>query len=763
MSTTLAASLPRPSRLRRIADILLGRYATLLLAAAAGGLGIGSFIMLSGGTPISLRPNLVSALVISNLSVLLLLGVSLAGRLTRVWIARRQGFAGARLQLRLVLLFGVVAVTPTILVGVFATVFFSAGIQIWFNDRVRTALQEGLEASQGYRSEQEDTMKTDALSMKADLERNVDLLTASPNAFGQVLATQTTLRGLDEAVLFDTSSGVVVASAGLMAGIGPGQIPQAAVQDARQGDVPVIPNDAHTEVRALVELNSTPPLMLLIERAVDPHILDHMRRTEEAVDEYQRVDQNRSGLQVTFALIFALVAMLVLSAAVLIGLVLATQIIRPVGWLIEAAERVRGGDLTVRVPEAEGGDELAGLSRAFNRMTDQLAAQRTELMRAYGQIDERRRFTESVLSGVSAGVIGLDAQGRIELPNRAAADFLARDIFGDIGRFLPDAVPEFGPMLGTVMAEPERPLTAEIQAGPARARRTFLVRIGAEQTAGRTDGYVVTFDDITALQAAQRKAAWGDVARRIAHEIKNPLTPIQLSAERLKRRFTKEITSDPETFAQCADTIVRHVGDIGRMVDEFSAFARMPVPVMRPEDIGRIAREALVLQKSAHPDIAFSTSIPERGPQAPCDRRQIGQALTNLLQNAADSIAMRARDDGAAPPPGMIELSVTATAEQVRIAVADNGVGLPQQDRARLTEPYVTHKPKGTGLGLAIVKKIMEDHGGSITLDDLACHSSPSCLGITANKDGALCGAIATLILPLSSQPAEAVKGADGA
>jgi two-component system nitrogen regulation sensor histidine kinase NtrY len=384
-------------------------------------------------------------------------------------------------------------------------------------------------------------------------------------------------------------------------------------------------------------------------------------------------------------------------------------------------------------------------------------------MRAYGQIDERRRFTESVLSGVSAGVIGLDGQGRIELPNRAAADFLARDIFDDIGRFLPDAVPEFGPMLANVMAEPERPLTAEIQTGPSRARRTFLVRIGAEQTAGRTDGYVVTFDDITALQAAQRKAAWGDVARRIAHEIKNPLTPIQLSAERLKRRFTKEITSDPETFAQCADTIVRHVGDIGRMVDEFSAFARMPLPVMRPEDIGRIAREALVLQKSAHPDIVFTTNIPERGPQAPCDRRQLGQALTNLLQNAADSIAMRVRDNGDAPPQGAIELSVTAAADQVRIAVADNGVGLPQQDRARLTEPYVTHKPKGTGLGLAIVKKIMEDHGGSITLDDLACHSSTSSLGITANKDGALCGAVATLILPLSSQPAEAVKGADGA
>jgi two-component system nitrogen regulation sensor histidine kinase NtrY len=759
-TTTLAASLPRPSRLRRLADILLGRYATLLLAAAAGALGIGSFVMLSGGAPISLRPNLVTALVVSNLSVLLLLGASLAGRLTRVWLARRQGYAGARLQVRLVLLFGVVAVTPTIMVGVFATAFFSEGIQAWFNDRVRTALEDSLQASQGYLTEHVDMIKTDALGMKSDLERAGRLLAESPNEFGQVLVTQTTLRDLDEAIIYNPETGQVEASAGLMAGIGPGNIPQAAVEDAREGGVPVIGNPAHTEVRALVELNSTPPLMLLIERAVDPHILDHVRHTEEAVAEYERLDASRNGLQVTFALIFALVAMLVLSAAVLIGLVLATQIVRPVGLLIDAAERVRGGDLTVRVPETDSGDELAGLSRAFNRMTDQLGAQRTELMRAYGQIDERRRFTESVLAGVSAGVIGLDSDGRIELPNRAAADLLGRDIFADIGRNLPDVVPEFGPMLATVMAEPERPLTAEIQVGAARNRRIFLLRIGAEQTAGRTDGYVVTFDDITALQAAQRKAAWGDVARRIAHEIKNPLTPIQLAAERLKRRFTREITSDPETFAQCADTIVRHVGDIGRMVDEFSAFARMPLPVMRPEDVGRIAREAMILQKSAHPEIAWSTDIPERGPQAPCDRRQLGQALTNLLQNAADSIAMRPADPP--PPRGEIHVAVTSTPDSVRIAVADNGVGLPQHDRDRLTEPYVTHKTKGTGLGLAIVKKIMEDHGGSITLDDRAGHTAPPIPGDYVRVDTGTCGAIATLILPLTSQPADAVKGADG-
>ncbi len=264
-------------------------------------------------------------------------------------------------------------------------------------------------------------------------------------------------------------------------------------------------------------------------------------------------------------------------------------------------------------------------------------------MDAYSQIDERRRFTETVLAGVSAGVIGLDAQARIELPNRTADELLGLDLLAAIGHPLAEIVPEFAQSdRRRSRPSPEKPRTAEIQIGTPNRRRTLLVRIGAELSGGRPDGFVVTFDDITELQSAQRKAAWADVARRIAHEIKNPLTPIQLSAERLKRRFAKEIQSDPETFAQCADTIIRHVGDIGRMVDEFSAFARMPHPVIKPEDLGRVIREAFVLQKTARPGIGWTLDIPERGPVVPCDRRMIRQALTNLLQNAADAVAMRA-------------------------------------------------------------------------------------------------------------------------
>ncbi len=731
------------SRSRRIADILLGRLATLALAATAAALGIGSFFFMSSGAPLAIRPNLVTTLVLSNLSVLLLLAASLAGRLTRVWVERRRGSAGSRLHVRLVLLFSVVAVIPTILVGVFATAWFSLGIQFWFNDRIRTALEEGLQASQGYLSEHRDTIKTDALGMKADLERAGRAMFDQPDAFRQTLETQTVLRGLDEVVIFVPETGQVQVSSGLMAGMGLGKLPDGAVQAAHEGEVPVLGNGADTEVRALVQLNSTPPLMMMVERPVDPRILAHMHSTEDAVAQYGRLDANRAGLQVTFALIFALVALLVLAAAVSIGLVLANQIARPVGWLMQAAERVRGGDLAVRVPEIASDDELAGLSRAFNRMTSQLSGQRTELMSAYSQIDERRRFTETVLSGVSAGVIGLDGRGRVELPNRAASALLGLDLASLTGKPLAGSVPEIGPMLASCMAAPERPVTGEIQTG-LRQRRTLLVRIGAEMKAGTAHGFVVTFDDITELQSAQRKAAWADVARRIAHEIKNPLTPIQLSAERLKRRFAREITSDPETFVQCADTIVRHVGDIGRMVDEFSAFARMPQPVIRTEDVGRVAREALVLQRSAHPEITWRTEIPERGPLADCDRRMLGQALTNLLVNAADAVAMRARAKGKS---GHICVSVQAGEGGIRIAVADDGVGLPQSGRERLTEPYVTHKPKGTGLGLAIVKKIMEDHGGSVTLDD------------RQGTGAATFGAVATLTLPEAAPATAAAAG----
>jgi two-component system, NtrC family, nitrogen regulation sensor histidine kinase NtrY len=733
---------PRVSVWSHLGRILVSKTMSFALTGVALCVGLSTFTILARGSPLGLQPGIGTTLVLANLSALLLLGAVLAGRLTRVWVERRRGSAGSQLHVRLVLLFSGVAVAPTILVACFAVAFFHFGIQAWFNDPVRTALAESLQVSHGYLEEHRNTIRSDALEMANDLTRAGQFLAADPSVFVNVLDTQTTLRGLTEAVIYEPNTGQILAAAGLFVGFGVDPPPPEVSRQALAGDVVVLNGGDGTRVRAVAKLAATPPLLLMIGRPVDPSILNYMARTEQAVAEYQRLDKSRSWLQIAFAWIFAVVALLVLLAAALIGLVMANQIARPIGTLINATERVRGGDLGVRVVEGQTRDELAGLSRAFNRMTGQLAAQRAELMEAYSQIDGRRRFTETVLAGVSAGVIGLDARGHIELPNRAAAELLGSDLQAAIGRDIGEVVPEFAHLIEAAREAPDRSRTEEVRIGAPARPRTLLVRMGSEMAGGRVSGFVVTFDDITELQAAQRKAAWADVARRIAHEIKNPLTPIQLAAERLKRRFTKEITSDPETFSQCADTIIRHVGDIGRMVDEFSAFARMPQPVIRKEDVGQIVRETLILQKTALPKIEWRTDIPPRGPVAPCDRRMIRQAVTNLLRNAADAVGMRPRETGAA---GTIVIAVAESNGLVSIEVTDDGIGLPSGDRERLMEPYVTHKPKGTGLGLAIVKKIMEDHGGEVLLED--------------RPDGP--GAVAILRLPSTVEPEDALIPAE--
>ena len=687
---------------------MLGRVATLLVASVALVLGILTFALLAGRVHLSMHSGAAVGLIVSDFAALLLLILVLAGRVTRVVLEHRRGAAGARLHVRLVFLFGAVASVPAVLVAVFAIVFFNFGVQAWFNNRVQTALAESSQVAQGYLTEHENDIRLDALAMANDLSQSGAVFFGNPNEFASYLVAQTSVRGLTQAVIFDPLNGQVIASAGLFAGIAASVPDRNAISQANNGQVPVISPPGSTVEQAVIKLDITPPLMLMVEKPIDPAILDHVNKTDEAVNEYQRLAKNRSQLEISFALIIAVLTLLVLSALIGFGLVIANQIARPLGLLIRAAETVSEGDLDVRVPERGTGDEVEGLSRAFNRMTAQLAAQRGELLDVNNQLDERRRFTETVLAGVSAGVIGLDAKGRIELPNRAASELLQLDLLPQIGRNLAEIVPEFAPLMASVMAIPERSATAQIEHGTAAAKRVLLVRISAEMKENVADGFIVTFDDVTELMAAQRKAAWADVARRIAHEIKNPLTPIQLSAERLKRRFAKEITSDPESFTQCAETIVRHVGDIGRMVDEFSAFARMPQPVMRAESLERLAREAMVLQRVANRDIDWKVEI-DSAPRAQCDRRQIGQALTNLLQNAADAVQMR---EGARH----VTLRLHQDGGMAVLSVTDDGIGLPETGRDRLTEPYVTHKPKGTGLGLAIVAKIMEDHGGRLEL-----------------------------------------------
>jgi two-component system, NtrC family, nitrogen regulation sensor histidine kinase NtrY len=694
----------------------LRRKLAIVLAIAALASGIATYLALTESPPFGPDPSAVLSLLNLDLLLLVLLGAVVAWRLVEVWAERRRGLAGSRLQIRLVVLFSLIAVLPTIIVAVFSYLFFAFGVESWFSDRVRTAITESLAVAEAYLHEHQQAIRADVLAMANDLNRDAMKLALNPQHLEQVVSAQAALRGLSEAVILDRA-GRMLAKSSLSFTLGFERVPDAAMRRADEGDVAIMTNDSDDRVRALVRLNQFGDVYLFVGRFIEPGVLNHMEETQRAAAQYEQLEGQRSGSQIKFALIFMLVALLFLVAAVAIGIHYATQLAVPISRLVTAAEQIRAGDLATRVPEGEKDDELASLSRAFNRMTYQIESQQSELREANRQLDERRQFTETVLTGVSAGVIGLDRSGHINLPNRSASSLLGVDLEQSVGQDLALVAPEMAGLLDEAERRPERLAQSQVQLVRGTSTRTLLVRIAAEHYGREISGFVVTFDDITELLSAQRKAAWADIARRIAHEIKNPLTPIQLAAERLRRRYLREIRSDVETFTVCTDTIIRHVGDIGRMIDEFSSFARMPAPVLKPENLSEVVRQTVFLQRTAHPEIAFATVFPTRPVTVRCDAQLVGQAVINIVKNAIESIETRLAEQGVGPA-GQIRVAVTEEAGQVSVIVEDNGKGLPQRGRERLTEPYVTTRAKGTGLGLAIVKKIMEDHLGELVLED---------------------------------------------
>ena len=667
----------------------------------------------------------VISLLYLDAILLLMLGAVVARRLTQLWTARSRGHAGSGLHIKLVMMFSIVAVTPAILVTVLSALFLSFGLDTWFNDRVRTALGASRAVANAYLHEHIQTIRTDVLSIATDIDRNAHILARDKNAFENFLSVQGNVRNLPETLVMNSRRRVIAKSA-LSLSLTFELASNEAIEQASRGEVVVLTNENDDRVRAMIKLNRLIDAYLLVGRTIDPKVLAHVEQTKGAVTQYEKLEEKREGISITAVIIFVIIALIMLLAAVWIGLTLATQLVRPIGNLITAAERVRKGDLTVRVESLPSQDEFATLNRSFNRMTSQLENQQLGLMDANRQLDERRRFTETVLSGVSAGVIGLNNLGHIRLPNRSASDLLGVDLEKVIGKDLGDVVPEMAEMLAQAIEQPERPQQGEVKLVFKGQFKTLLVSIASERLGGDIVGFVVTFDDVTELFSAQRQAAWSDVARRIAHEIKNPLTPIQLSAERLKRKYLDEITSDPETFAICTDTIVRQVGEIGRMVSEFSSFARMPEPTMKPENLSNICRQSFSLELNRHPDVEYDINIPEGDVLIPCDSQQISQVLTNVLKNASESVSARVDAEGEDGEKGYIGLTLSETgaasgennSREVKIVIEDNGVGLPKEDRDRLTEPYVTTRTKGTGLGLAIVKKIMEDHTGDLILED---------------------------------------------
>ena len=709
-------------------------------------------------------PTAVRILLSLDLFFLILLGSVVANGLYHAWRNRNSKLAGSRLQIRMISVFAMLTVAPATFVAMFAAAFFYYGIDSWFSTQIRTSLAESLEVAKAYLEEHKQVLRADAMAMANDLNRQSVLLERDPVRFNDAVSAQAYLRNLTEIIVFD-GSGKILARSGLTFALTFEPITDKMREQARDGDVALIVSENNDRVRALTQLDGFNDTYLFVGRMVEPKVLVHMAATHSAVDKYNKLEAEKFTVKVIIGAIFLVVSLLMLLAAVWFGLKFAMRLTKPIGDLMWAADRVRQGDLRARIKETkeDSDDEIELLGRAFNRMASQLDEQRSKLMDANYQIDIRRKFTEAVLYGVSSGVIGLDSKCRIILMNVSAAEFFhIQDAKFYEGMALSMLAPEIEKVIEKFSAE-HTVISEQVEIKRhGYPSRTILVRIASEEElndtvsyeseediAGSKHGFVVTFDDVSDLLSAQRKAAWADVARRIAHEIKNPLTPIQLSAERLRRKYMKEIVTEPEVFQTCTDTIVRHVEDIGRMVDEFSAFARMPSPVIKRHDIREIARQTLFLQSSSRPDIVYEQDMPSEPFFVDFDARQVAQALTNLLKNAAEAIDMRLHPEADSinehraktennndeedsfwttermrkrshilSSGGRIWVKVYSKGKDVVITVEDNGKGLPVEDRHNLTEPYVTTRKKGTGLGLAIVKKIMEDHLGRIELED---------------------------------------------
>jgi two-component system nitrogen regulation sensor histidine kinase NtrY len=689
-------------------------YITLVALATAAAAGL-TYLILTGSAPFTKSPNTLYFLSFSSLAVILGLVGLIAWRLVKLWLTRKAGFAGVKLHTRLVSLFSLIAAIPAIIVAVFSGVFLFVGMDSWFSERQRAVVDHAEIVAEAFLNEHQDVLRTDVVTAARDIDRDAITNGTDPGWIVPVLFMQANFRSLNGAYILNRT-GFVVARAEL-----PNvQFIQPTAEDFQQaqlGRARSFTNYASNQVYCLVKLEAFPDYYLYATRPIDLSVIQHLKEAKAARAEFELAKRNRGILQVYFFLGYLTVALVVLLAAVWLGVWAANRIVQPVSRLIGAADRISEGDLGVKVEVGQGDDEIGSLARAFNRMTTQLETQRAELIEANRQVDRRRRFTEAVLSGVSAGVMGLNDRGEITLANRSAVALLGGARESIVGKPIESGVSEFAPLFNAALAAPDGTSTGQIELIRGGRTKTFLVRVARENMGEESRSLVVTFDDISALVAAQRTSAWADVARRIAHEIKNPLTPIQLSAERLRRKY-RALVAEPEIFDQCTSTIIRQVTDIGRMVDEFSSFARMPAPQMGPEDLDELVRQAVFLQRVASPEVAIVIDGADEPVREVCDRRLVTQALTNILKNAGEAIAAKRETMGDTPYAGRILVSLKADDGANLIEVIDNGCGLPVQNRAKLTEPYVTTRPKGTGLGLAIVKKIMEEHGGTLDLEE---------------------------------------------
>ncbi len=720
--STEAAWPDPPERFRdRIAPFgLRGRY-TVFLAVLAFISGVVTYGTATGLLPIPNQAKVMGWLIASNVLITFLLAGMIATSAIRIWRARRKGLAGSRLHGRLVGLFALVAVVPSLVVAGFSAATLELGLQAWFSERVSVVMSNSVAVADRYLANERERLQRDAIALTPKMAELLTTQRENAAALQSQLSDEAIRRDLDYGVIFSIDS-KIYALISRTPQEGAVEVPDRELLEKIEERQIIITTDQKTGRALALSRMGAQPIFMVIGRDVDKKTLAHVSRTQGAVSDYQTLEERRNTIQIGFAAFYLLVSLLVLLSAIWLGLWFADQLVTPIGSLIGAAGRVRDGDLSVHLDEEARDEDIETLRRTFNAMTGQLRAQRDALMDTAEELDERRRFTEGVLTGVSAGVLGLDEGGAITLVNRAAVEMLGHTSKDMVGKPLGEAVPEMGELLLESLRRSGR-AEGDIVLEIGDDQKRLHVRIRPEDGAAgaEADSFIVTFDDVTDLVSAQRMAAWADVARRIAHEIKNPLTPIQLSAERLKRKYSGQL-EDPKVFDNCTDTIVRHVGEIGRMVDEFSSFARMPRPVVREEDACELVRQAVFLQDVAHSEITFEVVAPEQPVALQCDRRLVGQALTNLLKNAIEALEESAKPIAGGREP-KVQAIIEETSSYTDIIIRDNGPGLPADVRHSLTEPYVTTREKGTGLGLAIVNKVMDDHGGILTLEDAPKHT----------------------------------------
>jgi len=705
---------------------------TLGLVVLGPALAVATFLALGpfnrgAGSP------MLRLILLADLAYVLVVAALVLARVARMVADRRSASAGSRLHLRLTGVFAIVALIPTILVAVFAVLTVNVGLEGWFSDRVRQVVGNSLAAAEAYQAEHHRDLTEDALALAGYLNvaKQSTFFLADDQLRPLLTQGQTLVqRGLREAFLIDGSG--TLRTRGEKSYLFDFEQPSDTdIARARAGDPVIVEDWANNEFRALVHLEAFADRYLYVSRSVDGSILSLLDETRETVRLYQQLESERGRLLFEFGLLYLGFALILILAAVWLGLWFAERLSRPVGRLAGAAQRVGAGDLDVQVVEEEGDDEIAMLGRLFNQMTRQLKGQREALVATNAQTERRRRLFDSVLSSITAGVIGLDAEGRVGFVNRSAERLLDMpDAGSDLA--LAVAVPEFAALFARLREGTGGAVQEEIRLTREGRMESLLVRMALRRNAeGRPEGYVVAFDDVTDLVSAQRMAAWGDVARRIAHEIKNPLTPIQLSAERIKRKFRPLVGAQADDLDQYADVIIRQTNDLRRIVDEFSRFARMPEPERREHDVVKILRDAVLLQDVGLPDVRIVPDLPDTPLIMEVDATMISQALTNLIKNAGEAIESYNEKHKSAGFCPEIRVALEVTPDIAIIRISDNGTGLPP-DRARLFEPYVTTREKGTGLGLPIVKKIIEEHGGTLVLTDAAIFDGNSHAGAMA-------------------------------